>query len=801
MSLYSAMYAGVSGLFAQSARMGAISDNVANANTVGYKRSDVPFSTLVTTQALKHSYSAGGVLGNPRMEIDGQGQILGTENSTDLAISGQGFFVVSTLATADAGETAKTLFTRAGSFRPDSEGYLRNTAGYYLQGWPLDSAGEYVNGEPARTSFTGMETINTSGFNFVGEPTENITFAGNLPANETGQSTDGDTIVTGLEYFDPVGNPRSLNMGWTPTATYGTWILDITPADSSIPLSSFQVDFYTSGPNAGTPRAITEIPSTVAARDLETVTDNPDTPTGDTFTIDFHAGVTPSTIGDTLTISVGGTDYVYTTVSGDDDAANLASNVASFLSSSGITGVLSVAANSSGLVTVTGINDASGASLLDDGYPAVSGTGMPAANVTLRTTHGSTQVYPAGDSLELTFGSGAAAGDRIAMTFGSRVYTYVADGTETTAADLAAAIANYIDTNSISGVASVSVAGATVTVTGSTTGDGANLIDTFQAEGTDSTNAAKPAIEPAAGGTDEDNTPLLAGDVVQFDLQGLAVTLETGDTLNIEVDNTPIQIVLTAADIASDVALATRVKAALDAAGLPSVDSTAQSGAQVIITGTTDAGGAGAGLAGGAASFQALTVTRDTTANSVFVDDDGIPVAPSTAGDPIIARLSVPQLDGGIQEINLDLGALGQQDGITQFAGAYTPSTIERDGAQFGSLDRVEIGTDGVVTAIFDNGQVRPIYRLPLIDFVNPNGLTPVDGNAFQLSSEAGSYYMWDAGVGPAGEVSSSSLENSTVDIAEEFSNMIITQRAYSSNAKIIQTADEMLQELTNLKR
>ncbi|MCA8909310.1 MAG: flagellar hook-basal body complex protein, partial [Rhodospirillaceae bacterium] len=106
-----------------------------------------------------------------------------------------------------------------------------------------------------------------------------------------------------------------------------------------------------------------------------------------------------------------------------------------------------------------------------------------------------------------------------------------------------------------------------------------------------------------------------------------------------------------------------------------------------------------------------------------------------------------------------------------------------------------------VVTAIFDNGQVRPIYRLPLIDFVNPNGLTPVDGNAFQLSSEAGSYYMWDAGVGPAGEVSSSSLENSTVDIAEEFSNMIITQRAYSSNAKIIQTADEMLQELTNLKR
>ena len=69
------------------------------------------------------------------------------------------------------------------------------------------------------------------------------------------------------------------------------------------------------------------------------------------------------------------------------------------------------------------------------------------------------------------------------------------------------------------------------------------------------------------------------------------------------------------------------------------------------------------------------------------------------------------------------------------------------------------------------------------------------------MSAEAGAWYMWDAGQGPTGQIAGGSLENSTVDIAEEFSNMIVAQRSYSSNAKIIQTADEMLQEITNLKR
>ncbi|MFM2045923.1 MAG: flagellar hook protein FlgE, partial [Pseudomonadota bacterium] len=90
---------------------------------------------------------------------------------------------------------------------------------------------------------------------------------------------------------------------------------------------------------------------------------------------------------------------------------------------------------------------------------------------------------------------------------------------------------------------------------------------------------------------------------------------------------------------------------------------------------------------------------------------------------------------------------------------------------------------------------------LPVADVTNPDGLRRLDGNAFQVSRESGDMYLWDAGSGPAGTMNGGALEASNVDIAEELTSIIETQRAYSSNAKIIQTADEMLDEVTRLMR
>ncbi|MCP4619764.1 MAG: flagellar hook basal-body protein, partial [Bradyrhizobium sp.] len=138
MSLYSALYAGVSGLNAQSSAMAAVADNITNINTIGYKGVEAQFKTMVTDGRARSSYSAGGVVAAPIAMISKQGMMQASSNSTDIAIDGKGFFVTRTAA----GGQGEVAFTRAGSFRADEEGYLKNPAtGLYLYGYRLDAEG------------------------------------------------------------------------------------------------------------------------------------------------------------------------------------------------------------------------------------------------------------------------------------------------------------------------------------------------------------------------------------------------------------------------------------------------------------------------------------------------------------------------------------------------------------------------------------------------------------------------------------------------------------------------------------
>jgi flagellar hook protein FlgE len=147
MSILGAMYAAVSGLGAQSTKLGAISDNIANTSTTGYKRVEVEFASLVTEQVSKRSYSAGGVAGNVRRRVDAQGILQATGSSTDIAINGDGFFVVSDTQNANPQQDL-TALTRAGSFTTDDQGFLRNAAGYYLMGFALNPDGTTGQSEP-----------------------------------------------------------------------------------------------------------------------------------------------------------------------------------------------------------------------------------------------------------------------------------------------------------------------------------------------------------------------------------------------------------------------------------------------------------------------------------------------------------------------------------------------------------------------------------------------------------------------------------------------------------------------------
>jgi flagellar hook protein FlgE len=438
MSLYGALFSGVTALAAQSQSIGAISDNIANVNTIGYKGTDTRFDTLVTVPTTATRYTPGGIEARPRPLIDRQGVLQASASPTDLAITGQGMFVINT-SSDPIGTPGTYLYTRAGSFTTDASGNLRNTAGYYLQGYPID-----VNG--------------------------------NIPTNQSDPSVLRTVNVNGV---------------------------------------------------AGTAEATT-------------------------------------TLGLQLNLQ---------------------------------------------------------ASQVPGAYVA---NGMSAGTTTPHFERSVAIVDSKGGNRTVTFG-------------------FFRD---------AALPANQW------------------------------RAETYLRPATDSTTA----------------TGLLSSGIVAFNTNG---TINTASTT------------------------------------LPT----------------------------------ALTVNYAAA----------LGLAPNS--------------------ITLDLGTNGTSTGLTQFDAPSTLTNSNVNGAVFGQLASVKVSEDGVVSVVFSNGRTKDIYKLPIATFRNPNGLENRNGNAYQATTEAGSINFQLAGAGGAGKVAPSALEGSTTDLANEFSNMILTQRAYSAASKVITTADELLDELIRIKR
>ncbi|MEQ3651427.1 flagellar hook-basal body complex protein [Hyphomonas sp.] len=151
--------------------------------------------------------------------------------------------------------------------------------------------------------------------------------------------------------------------------------------------------------------------------------------------------------------------------------------------------------------------------------------------------------------------------------------------------------------------------------------------------------------------------------------------------------------------------------------------------------------------------------------------------------------------------VDVFMGRPSDSAGITQLSANFSPTSVSKDGAPIGDLQSVEIDENGYLQAIYNTGFRRTLYQIPVGDVPNMNGLKALDGQAFRVSAESGNLYLWDAGTGPVGSIEGYALMESTTDIAAELTDLIETQRAYSSSAKIVQTVDEMLQETTNLKR
>lgn len=173
---------------------------------------------------------------------------------------------------------------------------------------------------------------------------------------------------------------------------------------------------------------------------------------------------------------------------------------------------------------------------------------------------------------------------------------------------------------------------------------------------------------------------------------------------------------------------------------------------------------------------------------------------PSTSYD---ATSGVMTLDLGDQTITMQMGSTDPagSHNLTQLSTVFSTSGVTKDGNAAGTFTGLTIDEKGMLSANYSTGFSRVLYQVPVADVPNMNGLRVLDSQTFAISADSGSVFFYDAGSGPAGSIEGFSLEQSTTDTAEELTQLIQTQRAYSSNAKIIQTVDEMMQETTNLKR
>ena len=222
MSLFGAMNAAVGGMSAQSAALSSISDNVANSQTVGFKETDTAFVNYLTGSSAT-SHSPGAVVARPEYTNTQQGAVTQVSNPTSLAITGGGFFAVQR-PTGASTFSAQPYYTRVGDFSPNSAGYLVNSTGYALDGWPAANAA----GTQFNSSAAGPIQISKAPSAPV--PTSDIKMTANLPSTPPVGTTSYNSTV---QVFDAGGNAQNVNLAWSqiPTTAPGP----VTTANPAVP--------------------------------------------------------------------------------------------------------------------------------------------------------------------------------------------------------------------------------------------------------------------------------------------------------------------------------------------------------------------------------------------------------------------------------------------------------------------------------------------------------------------------------------------------------------------------------------
>ena len=756
MSILGAMFTAVSGVNAQSRSLGHISDNIANSQTTGYKRVETRFETLITVSN-QNLHSPGGVIASPYFANGVQGNITQTQNTTNLAVTGNGFFVVSRASNQTATQTtfdALRYYTRAGDFEVNRDGYLVNNGGYYLNGWEVDP-------ETGIPNTSVVSPIQISQVIDEPTPTEEIEFVGNLPANADVNPTS-PLPPTSVQVFDALGNPHNVSLVWTKRAD-NLWMLDIQADDSTLDPVSGTI----SGVNDQTAVTAPLQPNVAPVAQVNTIT----LPA---------AGMAP---GRTINVTIGANSVSVTAPSTGYTATQAASALVAAIN--GNAGMSSI---------VTGSN------VVGNTFQIVADTaGTPfTANI---AGSGSGQL----DTIEIPNALGAGESMTIDV-----------DGTNVTVNGPLASAQAVRDALVLALNANATIA-ANVTAISDPSDTDRILIQSDTALGTFTTTLSGVPTAPTSIGSDAPTasavTTANVAPVAQTDTLTLGGTVgpgEIGDTYTLTIGTQSIAYVADGTENSlSD--LATRFAAQINANPGLGVSATAAGG---VISLTA--------INAGVPFTSSATATNGTVPGFIDVQ---FGQTPATAGTVVAisnqfnpsGNASVPTLQTAGQDINvsftvdyglgaqvidLNLGQFQTTAGITQFAGDNIDvSRLTQDGVPQGLLNDVRIRDNGDVELQYDNGRSRIFFRVPIAQFNDPSALQREVAQGFTETFDSGAVRIGNAGDNGAGTLRGSALEGSNVDIADEFSKMIVTQRAFSANTRVITTADEMLADIINIKR
>jgi flagellar hook protein FlgE len=750
--MMSSLFAGVSGLRNHQVRMNVVGDNIANINTIGFKSGRVTFREALV-QNLKGAGRPSGTIGgtNPQQlglgmsvgSVDNlfqQGGLESTGQVTDLAIQGNAFFVLS--------DGNGEFYTRAGAFGFDAESHLVDpSTGMFVMGRMADVTGTIPPTSPIdniRLPFGQQDPARA---------TSRVELANNLNASAT--NSVAALVSAGTTGITTVSGTARNGAG-------GTHNITITGANA------------TQSTNTGV--------SLAGVANMTTATAIPSSSGGTLATGNYYYYVTAvGASGETL-----GAETAAVPVTGPNGSVRLTWSPVAGAQSYNV--YRTTAPGSYGVPPDGRIGNIAGNSFTDTG---VAGAGsIPAANTATAFLTGAEVL---GADLGVTVFSGMSI-----SVDGKTPVTLTGLDATSTVSDFIAAL------NQIDGVVA-DIENGQVKITREYAGDGSfyNVISSNSVAG----DIFNMVLGVAPGGT------FAAA-------SGSASTLVASDTFT-STDGTSITPVTLALTIDPDTGLVIGIEdfgsggVAINAPGGlqagEAVISTRDTQHATSITVYDSQGGRHTVVFtftksvipnrwNWVATMGGNEIIRSGGSGEVVFNGDGSLSAFLYNGSATTLRVD-PNNGGDQIDIELDAGTSAQFDGLTGFSANFTATARNQDGYGMGLLDTISIDNAGTITGLFTNGVSRTLAQIIIAEFNNAGGLLKAGKTLWRGSANSGGALRGNAGENIAAAISSGALESSNVDLAQEFTSMIVSQRGFQANARVITTSDSMLNDLVNLRQ